>query len=798
MKSSMWTKTAVSGLAFALLLTAVTACGGGSGGGLATTGNGGGQPGTPVSQPPLPPPDSLSTDLQAYLTDYASDPEYRRNWGLGQIDAATAYARIAQRDGEGTAPGAGARVAVIDTGIDLGHWEFNSGRISRTNPAVVGTVPTHGTAVASVIAAQRNGREVPSRLADYDFHGVAWGVERLQVMSVALGRADPDEPYRSIGSQSLGTIVEGLADRVSGLSETDFVNMSFGHRGLIENYAGVRLGPRYAAAVGTLAQANAGPDNGKTILIFAAGNAYGRKCSAPEPNCVNGEIVASSPELYAGLPVLEASLRDHVVAAVATDENGRIASFSNRCGIAAKWCIAAPGDNVPVAYYGPRSRNDPQLARGYSTSSGTSFAAPFVTGGLAVLKHLFRSQLTNESLLTRLYETARVTPDVVASGRSCPAHLDLDGDLSDCELSSTLGRGLMDLGAAAAPIGTMYLALNGGWPAQSSQISGSPAIGDGMRLSLAGQDVAVFDSLGAPFWIDAGRFVGQPAPAQLATRVSRWLAERDSVSGGPPVSGSSGVALAEGVGPAGSSFHLGFGAPGDGHMSLAPRSAAAAVNFGNVSLSSFAATGSGGEAGTHSVEAAVHGLALAWRPADEPVGLHTGWIRETDTLYGSSANGAFGSLSSSLNFLGASGTYNARGWRLDMAAEFGRAMPEAAGGLLAKGGEHALSTAFSASAERPLGNGRFRLSVQQPLRVESGSMSVSLPVGRTPKGTVLHRQVALGLEPSGRQVDFGVDWTQEPAPGAVWRIGAVLSREPDHITSREAETILLAGLRVSL
>ncbi|MYE00714.1 MAG: S8 family serine peptidase [Alphaproteobacteria bacterium] len=456
MKSSMRTKTAVSGLAAALLLMAVTACGGG-GGGLATTG--GGRPGTPVPQLPIPPPDPPPTDLQVHASDYASDPEYRQNWGLGQIDAATAYARIAQRDGAETAPGAGARVAVIDTGIDLGHWEFNTGRITRTNPAVADTVPTHGTAVASVIAAQRNGRDVPYRFTDNDFHGVAWGVERLEVMSIALASVDPGEPYRSTGLQSLGTIVERLADQVSGLSETDFVNLSFAHRGLIENYVGASLGSPYAAAVETLAQANAGPDNGKTILILAAGNAHGRKCAASEPNCVNGEIVASSPELYAGLPVLEASLRNHVVAAVATDRNGRIASFSNRCGIAAKWCIGAPGDKVPVAYYGPHPQNDSRLVRGYGTSSGTSIAAPFVTGGLAVLKHWFRGQLKNEALLARLYETARVTPDAVPAGRTCPAHLDLDGDLSDCELSSTLGRGLMNLGAAAAPVGTMSFAL---------------------------------------------------------------------------------------------------------------------------------------------------------------------------------------------------------------------------------------------------------------------------------------------------------------------------------------------------
>ena len=71
-------------------------------------------------------------------------------------------------------------------------------------------------------------------------------------------------------------------------------------------------------------------------------------------------IDASSPSLFAGLPALEASLRGHVVAVVATDREGRIAVFSNRCGIVAKWCIAAPGEMVPVAatQHGPGYRRD--------------------------------------------------------------------------------------------------------------------------------------------------------------------------------------------------------------------------------------------------------------------------------------------------------------------------------------------------------------------------------------------------------------------------------------------------------
>ena len=192
--------------------------------------------------------------------------------------------------------------------------------------------------------------------------------------------------------------------------------MSFSVRGLIENYVGETFGPRLrpgSQIPDGLAQT--GTPTGKTILVFAAGNDHGRKCESPEPNCAAGSINASSPSFYAGLPVLEDSLRSHVVAVVATDEQGRIADFSNRCGIAAKWCLAAPGNIVYVVSSREGRQPDTRI-RSYAFGGGTSYAAPVVTGGLAVMKHWFRSQMANEELLTRLYETARVTPDSVPSG----------------------------------------------------------------------------------------------------------------------------------------------------------------------------------------------------------------------------------------------------------------------------------------------------------------------------------------------------------------------------------------------
>ena len=770
----------------------------------------------PPSAVRVPPPAARPAGLRALADPYESDAEYGNAWGLRQIDAATAYARIARRDGAGTAPGAGAQIAVIDDGIDVGHWELDPRRIGRTDPdaAVSDSPPTdpppvdpdpsptvgrHGTAVASVIVARRDG-PVPSEHARSDFHGVAWGIDHLQMTLVGLASADPDQIYVGTDPADVDHEIGFLAEQVSELTSGDFVNMSFGVSGLTENYLDESFGPYYAPSIRALAQPDAA--GGRKILVIAAGNDHGHRCEAPEPNCVQGRIDASSPGLYAGLPALEASLRGHVVAVVATDREGRIAVFSNRCGIAAKWCIAAPGDKVPVAATGI----DPdtgQTTRGYAEASGTSLAAPHVTGGLAVLKHWFRSQMANEALLGRLYATARVTPDAVAPGGSCPAHLDLDGDRSRCELSSVFGRGVMDLGAATAPVGETAIALGGrleagALPARSSGIVSGRAMGDALSRGLAGRKIAVFDALGAPFWIDAAGFARGAPRAALPARLSHWLAENGGAGTAPSVAGAGGPGTAFAAGPAGSGLRVGLGTPKGAHMSLAGLPAAARARFGNAVLSAFASTGLGGEAGERRLDADMRGLALAWRPDGGGTDLRVGRIGETGSFLGSSADGAFGRLSSNLTFLGASRTFEAGVWRVGLSAEVGRAMRDATGGIVADTGPPAFSTAFSAGAARALARGTLRLSLRQPLRIESGRLRLSLPVGRTPAGAVVRRRVAVDLEPSGRQIDFGVDWTREVASDSVLRIGTRLIHEPGHVAGGNPEAVVFAGLRIGL
>ena len=403
-----------------------------------------------VEPPPEPEPEPPPPPVGPTANDFAEHPEYSINWALDAVGASNAYARLARRHGE-EAPGTGVTVGVIDNGIALDHWEFDPDKVSEEILEEDGGERHHGTAVASVIAAQRD-NSFPDWLSsdyegrDFNFQGIAWGAN-LKMFSIPLGTGG--DPYEPITLEQLAYLSANAARYEWVLSSgIDILNLSFGAPGLIENYAERELRMFIPNLIDVLAQGNR---TEKKLITIAAGNAHERECYQGTDNCIGatpsqpGTIDARSPEVLAGLPARIEELRSHMVAVVATDVEGNIAPFSNRCGLAAKWCIAAPGHEVLAAYF----RYEPSENTGYygyHAFQGTSFAAPLVAGGLAVMKHYFRDQLPNTDLLTRLYATAAVTPDDVADhGGRCPQHLDTNGDLSACELSSTLGRGLMDL-----------------------------------------------------------------------------------------------------------------------------------------------------------------------------------------------------------------------------------------------------------------------------------------------------------------------------------------------------------------
>ena len=695
---------------------------------------------------------------------------------LSAVGVRAAYKNVVRAMGGATRFGAGVTIGFIDTGIDLDHPAFSDG-VRTVTEEVLETGAgdpassfseggfSHGTAVASVAAGAARDTSAGRR------QGVAPGAN-VRMFAITLGSGT--EPYEETTLEGLKTFSDSFGGylRRALSQDVDVLNMSLSVNGTIDHYSEADLRDRMATLVRAAAQSGVVD---KTILVWAAGNENDRRCTSGM-SCVARKVDARSVTVSSGLPLRFPELRGHWVAAAAVDGDGAIADFSNRCGSAADFCIVAPGVAVPIAYYGINNRGD--LVQGWGTGGGTSFAAPTVAGGLAVMKQLFRDQLSSTALVTRLFATA-----------------DKTGRYAD---RSVYGQGLMDLGAATAPMGAMTVAggasvAAGGAGLRETGLALGPAFGDGLAASLTGREITAFDSLGAPFWFDLGGLVGAADARPFLTRRLRALtappARRAASTPGwtALTSGADGAGLPR-IGLLGA----GTDAPPGGHLALAGTVLAAAFDPG-AGLAATAFTNRG-----LSDRPPVSGGALSWHPAGAPAGLTAGWLTEGAELLGTGAAGAFGRLAADTAFVGIDAGFAAGPWSVSAAGEVGAATPRHRRGRLVAGLSPLTTSAFTLDATRRLADGgALRLALTQPLRVENGHATLSVPVGRTHGGAVLRRSVAAGLEPSGRQIDVTAQWRRPFAAGGDAALGVAWTHAPGHAAGAKPDLAVMAGWRLA-
>ena len=181
-------------------------------------------------------------------------------------------------------------------------------------------------------------------------------------------------------------------------------------------------------------------------------------------------------DLLAGLPVYFPELEDTWFVVVATNQDNEIARFSNQCGIAKDFCISAPGVDIYSAY--PDG--------GYHTSHGTSYAAPLVSGAVALLKHQFPS-MSGAEIVQLIKETAT--------------------DLGEEGVDEIYGHGLLNLGEAMSPQGTMMVAVGSdvrtaaAAPLNQTHIAPTGPVGAALAGTLGDKQVAALDDFARPYYI---------------------------------------------------------------------------------------------------------------------------------------------------------------------------------------------------------------------------------------------------------------------------------------------------------
>jgi hypothetical protein len=777
---------------------ALAGCGGGGGGG----GGGGAAAAAPATAPA---PVSQSV---GFILAPANQEQINSNNALGPINALVpaSYGILGQ----------GQVVADFDTGADASNPDLN-GQILTTEAYLVGTGPqtiatdedntdAHGTAVSSIIAGVIGG----------EVQGVA---PDAQVVPIEI----PEDAH-----QDFVFTDAGLANAVDYLNNTlvnvHVANNSWnisggGGQGLsIQQYEAQNHGQLFASLYPQTVAAWQTFVNNGNVVVWAAGNE-----------------TAAEPDAFAGLPLEIHALLPGWAVAVAISPGGGLASYSNACGSTAAFCIAAVGGGLNPAAGVSVAVSHAVSASGYVLNgyAGTSFAAPEVSGAIAVLMSApGAGHLSAQQALQILFMTANDT-GIYAN-------------------SAIYGHGVLDLDAAMGPIGQPVIISNGVDPvalASTALVLGTP-FGIGPMKALAATPLTVLDAFGRGYVVSLGGMATPGAPSfdaadrlglfgkpdqtiynagggsfELVVDADPRIASPDSAGtrfiAGQRFGAEATLSVAAGVDPARLLPSGGEGAAAAlAQGTLAPGAAANpyfALMDKPMAMGTDLQLGGTRVAVVGAVGAPVLPAGMTMAPdapqprifatdieAEHKVGaaglvrLDAGTMVESNTLLGSYATGAVQMSRSETWFAGIGGEY-----RLDpqtsLVAGFhvGLTSSDGVPGSMFAGAANIGSYAAGIGVVRHdwLRDGdRLTLGLAMPLRAVSGHADLLVPTTVNFDGTVTPRTVSIGMNADGSEVDLQGAWSVPIADSASVTTGLLWRKDPDNIRGAPMETIAATRL----
>lgn len=728
------------------------------------------------AQPPVVPPPVPGTNAA----------ETAANYGIAQIGADSAYSAGAR--------GNGVKVAVIDSGISLGHSEF-AGRIDTANSIdiVTGNRSTledrsgHGSHVAGIIAANADGKGM---------RGVA---PSASLMAIRADLRDSDV----CSTPGCGYFDDDVAAALNHARNrgADIVNLSIGKDTPVNG--------AYRAALEAAVRSG-------VLVVVAAGN------------------LRQDEPLHPGALADEAGLRGGMLVVGAVDKDGAIFNQTNRAGDVESRYLVAPGVNIYSTY----------SDGGYRRLTGTSMAAPHVAGAAAALKSAFPS-LSMREVAEILLSTA---DDLGARGRDQVygnGLVNLDRALAPVGRQQVAGGDTVS--GQMFNVATSSLQLGAAF---GDALSGNSALANGMvldaydrpyradfRQSIQGRDGTV-DFAGRMQRVNLTHDLPLDALAPSGVMAGLRLSEQQD----RPVPGSMRAALTEpadqqsqeldrlmlqasdlpagdlrfGVGLSPSSVSSGATTVSasdlflDAHTLLAPVDGILAKGTGGAwhltvgdsteltfgVLDSEALSAPGTETYEH------EGRLLSFG-ADQRLGeqisvrFDYAYVDEATALLGSSASGAFAFDDGAQSHLGTARFAYRPITTVELFAQatLGVSMLDDEGGMLSDWSTVTSDAfAFGVIADSVFEESdRLGVVVGQPLRVSSASVMIDVPTGRTLDGGIERSQERVEATPNGREVRLELAYQrmlQAKRAIAGW---LVFQHEPGH--AEDAEPALGVGIR---
>lgn len=342
---------------------------------------------------------ALTLATMAASVDHAHAQMNERLWGMSMIGVQKAW--------ENGFRGSGVLVGVMDNWTQPDHQEFADRWLGGFNvdgsPYGPYDNDFHGTHVTGTIAGHNVGVAPQSKI-----YGINWSVPSESDHTYAEG-------YKWATAQGVRVINNSW-----GLNVTDPISgekRSLTIADVSSSYIELTLGETLRALRGTV--------DADIVQVFATGNS-----AMPQPGVLSG------------LPYFFPDLQSNWIAVTSVGPTGNVASYAERCGLAAAWCIAAPGGD------GDNGTNDAIWSSwpisAYNSINGTSMATPHVSGAVAIAAEIFPGASGSE-LTQLILQTAT--------------------DLGDPGVDPVYGWGLLNIGNivdAAAPV-TAGTFANAAW-----------------------------------------------------------------------------------------------------------------------------------------------------------------------------------------------------------------------------------------------------------------------------------------------------------------------------------------------
>jgi len=381
--------------------------------------------------------------------------------------------------------GSGETIAIIDAGFSTNHNELDAKTITQygTQTAATGINATadHGLIVSSVAAGEDDGSGMQGVAPNANLHLASYNQSNGNTYYPTHWANATDNASSAIVQNNSWGINYQIDTLQSDISSNNWTNAY----AIAQKFHSSGLTANEASANAYITALNNFQDHG--VIVYALSNTTSY----------------TDADFQAALPVLFPQLEEAWITAVNVEITGSSGNetytrMSAPCGSTAEYCLGADGYQVVGAAY---DSSDTNLY--WQGVSGTSFVAPQISGAVAILAEAFPNHTPNEL-------TDRLLASADNSFFSHDAAVTFGNGISH-GYDDEFGHGIMDIYAALNPItSSSYTRIYTGkstkvgeeYQLGNSKLLASNSLGDSLQRGLIGEIGYTYDDLGGGFKYD--------------------------------------------------------------------------------------------------------------------------------------------------------------------------------------------------------------------------------------------------------------------------------------------------------